>query len=99
MFQEDSQDVEPLVNLAVRINQVAVVHGEDVIDANVDIDPREAILVLEQGHLDCWNVAQSTLLGDLLDDLPAVFDQLMLIVCHPTMENNDDIYVAAARRP
>lgn len=47
MFQEDSQDVEPLVNLAVRINQVAVVHGEDVIDANVDIDPREAVLVLE----------------------------------------------------
>ena len=74
MFQEDGQDVEPLINLAVRINQVAVVHGEDVIDANVDIDAREAVLVLKQGHLDGWNVAQSTLLGDLLDDLPAVFD-------------------------
>ena len=91
--------MEPLINLAVRINQVAVVHGENVIDTNVDIDPREAILVLEQGHLDGWNVAQSSFFGDLLDDLPAVFDQLVLIVSHPTMEHNDDIYVATARRP
>ena len=74
MFKEDSQYVEPLVYLAVSVNQVAVVHGEHVIHTDVNIDACETILVFEQRHLDCWHIAESALLCNLFDDLAAVLD-------------------------
>lgn len=99
MLQEDGQYVEPLFNLAVRVDQIAVVHCKHVIYADVHVDSRQTVLVLEQGHLDGRYVAQSAFLGDLLDDFTAVFDELVLIVGHATVEDNDDVYVTAAERP
>ena len=99
MLEKDGQYVEPLIDLTVRINQVAVVHGKHVVDADVDVDAGEAVLVLEQRHLDCGNVAQCSFLSNLFDDFTAMFDQLMLIIGHPAMKHNDDIYIAATGRP
>lgn len=56
-------------------------------------------MILQEGHLDRWNVAQSAFLGHLLYDLSTVFDKLMLVVSHPAMKDNDDIDVGATRRP
>lgn len=99
MLEEDGQDVESLVDLAVSVDQVRVVHGQDVVDRDVDIDAAQAVLVLQQGHFDRRNVAQSAFLSDLLYDLAAVFDELVLVVCHPAVEHDDDVDVGATCSP
>lgn len=99
VFEEDRQNVESLIDLAVCVDQVTVVHSKDIIDANVDIDACELVLVLEQRHFYGGNIAQGTFFGHRLDYLAAVFDKLMLVVGHATVEHNDDIDVAATGRP
>lgn len=99
MLKENGQDVEPLVDLAVGVDQITVIHSEDVVDTDIYIYAREAVLVLEKGHLDGWDVAKSSLFGNLLYNLPTVFDELMLVVSHPAMENNDDIDITATSCP
>lgn len=99
MFQKDGQDVESLIDLTVSVYQVWIVHGQNVIDANIDIDSCRAVLVLEQRYFNCGNIAQGAFLCNLLNNLAAVFDKLVLVVGHSTMEHNDDIDVTATRRP
>ena len=91
--------MEPLVNLAVCIDQITVIHSEDVIDADIYIYARETILVLEQGHFDGRYVAKSAFLSNLLDNLTTVFDKLVLVVCHPAVEDNYDIDITTTSSP
>ena len=85
--------MESLVDLTISVNQVRVVYREHIIDGDVDIDTSKTILILEEGHFDGWNVAESAFLRDLLDDLATVFDKLVLVVGHPAVEDDDDIDV------
>ena len=73
VLKEGCQDVESLVHLAVRVDQVRVVHGQDVIDAYIDVNSSKTILVLQERYLDGWHVAESSLLCNTLDDLTTVF--------------------------
>ena len=57
MFQEDGQNVEPLVNLAVSVDQVAIVHSQHIVHADVHVNASQTVLVLEKGDLDGWDVA------------------------------------------
>ena len=57
MFQEDGQNVEPLVNLAVSVDQVAIVHRQYIVHADVHVNASQTVLVLEKGDLDGWDVA------------------------------------------
>jgi len=79
--------MEPLVDLAVSVDQVRVVHSEDVVDREVDINSSLAILILQQGHFNSRHVTQRPLLSNLFDDPPTLSDQLMLIVSHSVVEN------------
>ena len=99
MFEEDGHDVETLVDLTVSIDQVRVVHGKDVVDANVHVNPSQAVLVLEQWHFYSWHVAESPFLRNLLYDLSTVFDQLVLVVSHSAMKDNDDIDIGPTSCP
>ena len=57
MFQEDGQNVESLVNLAVSVDQVAIVHSQHIVHADVHVNASQTVLVLEKWDLDGWYVA------------------------------------------
>jgi len=99
VLEEDGQNVEPLLYLAVSVDQIGVVHREHVVDADVHVDARLAILVLEQGYFDRGHIAKRALLRHRLNDLATMFDQLVLVIRHPAMEDNDDIDIAATHSP
>ena len=99
MFKEDGKNVEALVDLAISIDEVWVVHCQNVIDANVNVNARQTILIFQKWNFYGRNIAQSALPGDLLDDLTTMFDQLVLIVGHPTVEHNHNVYITAADCP
>ena len=37
VLQEGCEDVEPLIDLAIRVNEVGVIHRENVVDADIHI--------------------------------------------------------------
>ena len=66
--------MESLVNLAVSVYQVTVVHRKNVVNTQVNVNARLTVFVLQQWYLYCRDVTQSSLLCDLLDNLSALSD-------------------------
>lgn len=80
--------MEPLIDLAIGVNQVRVVNGQHIVDTYVNINTRVQVLIPQNRHFDSRHIAQSPRLGNFLDNLSAVFDQKVLIMCHPIMKHN-----------
>lgn len=95
VFQESCQNVKPLVHLAVGINEVRIVHSENIVHTDVNIYASQTVFVFEQGHFYGRHITQSAFISNTLNDLTAMFDQLMLVVGHPIVEDNHQIYVTS----
>jgi hypothetical protein len=57
VLQECCQNVEPLIYLAIGVNEIRVVHSEDVVDTDVNINACQAVFVLEKWDFYGWYVA------------------------------------------
>ena len=83
--------MESLVYLTVCVDQLRIVHSENIVDAYVNIHRGMEIFVTEDRHFNCWYVTQSAWLGTFLHNFSAVFNQKVLVVRHSVVEN--DYYV------
>lgn len=92
-FQEDVHDVEALVDLHVREDQIRVGDSEQVVDVEVDLDSGLVLDELEDGDAACWHVGECALARDLGDDLAAHFDQLVVVVSQGVEEDGGDVDV------
>lgn len=89
--------MESLVDLAVCVDQVRVVCCQHVVHAEIDVDASYRVFVLQQRHFDSWNIAESSILCNLLNNSSALTHKLVLIIGHTIVKNDDNIDVAACR--
>lgn len=95
VLEESRHNMESLVDLTMSINQVTVVHGQNVVHTKVDIDPSLAVFILQEGHFNSRDIAQSPLLGNLLYNLATLSDELVLVVGHSVVKYYNDIDITA----
>ena len=85
--------MESLVNLAVCVDQLRVVHGKNIVDAEVYVCRSVDVFVPKNWHPDCRHVAKCSWLRNFLYDLAAVLDKEMLVVSHPVVEDYTNINI------
>lgn len=95
MLEEGRYDMESLVDLTVSVDQVTVVHSQNVVYTKVDINPSLAVFILQEGHFNSRDIAQSPLLRNLLYNFATLSDELVLVVGHSVVKYYYDIDITA----
>ena len=91
--------MESLINLAVSVNQVTIIHRQYIIDTQVYVNTCLTVLVLQERDLDRRHVTQSALLRNLLNYLTTLPDELVLVVRHPVVEDDNYIDITSLACP
>lgn len=89
MLQESRENVESLINLAVCVNKLWVVHSKNIVDTDIYIYWCMEVFITEYWNFYSWHVAQSTWLSTFLYNFAAVFYQKVLVVGHSVMKNHN----------